>query len=132
VEDPARNRLRSMLGELLDRIEGAQDVASRIAQEYPEYEAMSEAVHRAAEMVAMACELEAYGPRESDDEWRLLQGRRLLLMLWNRYRFFPPQPHPSMGGKIWTLTTIQRPPGGQKPPSRTGDAPPSPSQQPPR
>jgi hypothetical protein len=32
MEDPARNRLRSMLGELLDHLEGAQEVASRIAQ----------------------------------------------------------------------------------------------------
>ena len=32
MEDPARNRLRIMLGELLDHIEGAQDVASGIAQ----------------------------------------------------------------------------------------------------
>jgi hypothetical protein len=38
VEDPARNRLRIMLGELLDHMEGAQDVASGIAQKYPEYE----------------------------------------------------------------------------------------------
>jgi hypothetical protein len=40
MEDPARNRLRTMLGELLDHLEGAQEVASGIAQEYPEYEAM--------------------------------------------------------------------------------------------
>ncbi len=66
-EEPGRIKLRTMLGELLDHMEGAQDVASGIAQEYPEYEAMAEAVHRAAEMVAMACELEAYGQRESDD-----------------------------------------------------------------
>jgi len=37
AEDPARNRLRTMLGELLDYMEGAQEVASGIAQEYPEY-----------------------------------------------------------------------------------------------
>ncbi len=67
MEDPARNRLRTMLGELLDHMEGAQEVASGSAQEYPEYEAMAEAVHRAVEMVAMACELEAYSERESDD-----------------------------------------------------------------
>jgi hypothetical protein len=34
--DLARNRLRTMLGELVDHMEGAQDVASGIAQEYPE------------------------------------------------------------------------------------------------
>jgi hypothetical protein len=56
-----------MLGELLDHMEGAQEVASGIAHEYPEYEAMAEAVHRAAGMVAMACEVEAYGQRESGD-----------------------------------------------------------------
>jgi hypothetical protein len=65
--DPARNRLRTMLGELVDHMEGAQDVASRIAQEYPEYEAMAQAVRSATDVVAMACELEAYGERESDD-----------------------------------------------------------------
>jgi hypothetical protein len=35
MEDPARNRLRTMLGELLDYMEGAQEVASGIAQEHP-------------------------------------------------------------------------------------------------
>ena len=65
--DLARNRLRTMLGELVDHMEGAQDVASRIAQEYPEYEAMAQAVRSATDVVAMACELEAYGERESDD-----------------------------------------------------------------
>jgi hypothetical protein len=67
MADPTRNKLRTMLGELLDHMEGAQDVASGIAQEYAEYEAMAEAVRSATEMVAMACELEAYGQRESDD-----------------------------------------------------------------
>ena len=67
AEDPARNRLRTMLGELLDHMEGAQEVASGIAQEYPEYIAMAEAVGNANDMVAMACELEGYGERESDD-----------------------------------------------------------------
>ena len=67
MEDPARNTLRTMLGELLDHMEGAQDVASGIAQEYPEYEAIVEKVCKATDMVAMACELEAYGEREGDD-----------------------------------------------------------------
>lgn len=67
MEDPARNRLRTMLRELLDHLEGAQEVASGIAQKYPEYRAMAEAVRRATDMVAMACELEAYGEREGDD-----------------------------------------------------------------
>ena len=34
MENLARNRLRIMLEELLDHLEGAQDVASGIAQEY--------------------------------------------------------------------------------------------------
>jgi len=59
VEDPARNRLRIMLGELLDHMEGAQDVASGIAQEYPEYEAMAEATHRAAEIACLDPNLRA-------------------------------------------------------------------------
>ena len=59
MEDPARNRLRTMLGELLDHLEGAEEVASGIAQEYPEYEAMAQAVSNATDMVGMACELEA-------------------------------------------------------------------------
>jgi hypothetical protein len=67
MEDPARNRLRTMLGELLDHMEAAQEVASGIAQEYPDYEAMADAVRNANDMVAMACELEAYGEREGDD-----------------------------------------------------------------
>jgi hypothetical protein len=37
TEDPSRNRLRTMLGELLDHMEGAQEVASGVAQKYPEY-----------------------------------------------------------------------------------------------
>ena len=67
MEDPARNRLRTRLGELLDHMEGAQDVASGTAQEYPEYETMAEEVRKATDMVAMACELEAYDEREGDD-----------------------------------------------------------------
>ena len=67
MEDRAGNRLRTMLGELLDHMESTQEVAGGMAQECPEYEAMAEAVHRAAEMVAMACELEAYGEHESED-----------------------------------------------------------------
>ena len=67
MADPTRNKLRTMLGELLDHMEGAQEVASGIAQEYPEYEAMAEEVRKATDMEAMACELEAYGERGSDD-----------------------------------------------------------------
>jgi len=57
-----------MVGELLDHMEGAQEVASGIAQKYREYEAMAEAVRSATHMVAMACELEAYGESESGDK----------------------------------------------------------------
>ena len=67
MEDPTRNRLKTMLGELLDHLKGTQEVASGIAQEYPEHEAMAKAVRSAAEMGAMAPELEAYGERESDE-----------------------------------------------------------------
>jgi hypothetical protein len=67
VEGPARNILRIMLGELLDHMKGAQDIASGIAQKYPEYEAMAEEMRKATDMVAMACELEAYRKRQSDD-----------------------------------------------------------------
>jgi hypothetical protein len=67
MADPTSNRLRTMLGELLDHIEGAQEVASGTAHEYPEYEAMAEAVSNATEMEAIACGLEAYGQGESDD-----------------------------------------------------------------
>jgi hypothetical protein len=56
-----------MLGELLDHMEGADEVASGLAQAYPEYGAMAEAVHSATEMVLMACEVEAYSEREGDD-----------------------------------------------------------------
>ena len=36
MEDPGRYRLRVMLGELLDHLKGAEEVASGIAQRYPE------------------------------------------------------------------------------------------------
>jgi len=52
MEDPTGNRLRTMLGELLDHMEGAQEIASEIAQEHPEYEAMAKAVDSATDMVA--------------------------------------------------------------------------------
>jgi hypothetical protein len=47
MTDIDRNKLRIMLGELLDYMEDADEVASGIAQEYPEYRAMAEAVHSA-------------------------------------------------------------------------------------
>jgi hypothetical protein len=52
-------------------MEGAQEIASKSPQKYPDYEAMAEAVRSATDMVAMACELEPYGEpygeREGDD-----------------------------------------------------------------
>jgi hypothetical protein len=68
MEEPTRNRLRTMLGDLLDHMEGAQEVARVISQEYPEYKAMADEVRKATDMVAMACEVEAYGSREDDDQ----------------------------------------------------------------
>ena len=64
---PARNKVRAMLGELLENMEDAQEVASGLAREYPEYRAMAEAVHRVKDIVLMACELEAYDERESNE-----------------------------------------------------------------
>ena len=59
-----------MLGGLSDHMEVAQEIANGIgfAQAYPEYEAMAEEVRKATEMVAMACEVEAYGSREEDEQ----------------------------------------------------------------
>jgi hypothetical protein len=63
-----------MLGELLNHMEGAHEVASGIAQEYPEDEAKAQAVRSATNMVAMACELEAYAARATTNR-RLLISR---------------------------------------------------------
>ncbi len=68
MKDLDRNKLRIMLGELLDHMVGAQEVASGIAQEYPEYTAMAKRVRSATEMVSMAFQLEAYSEREEDDK----------------------------------------------------------------
>jgi hypothetical protein len=67
MEDLPRNRLRIMLGDLLEYMEGADEVATGIAREYIEYTAMAEAVRNATEIVLMACEVEAYGERRSID-----------------------------------------------------------------
>ena len=67
MEDGGRDERRSMLGELLEHMEGAQEVASGLAREHPEYAAMAEVVHSATDMVSMACELEAYGEPEIED-----------------------------------------------------------------
>ncbi len=62
-----REKRRIMLGELLEHMEGAQEVASGLAREHPEYTAMAEVVRSATDMVSMACELEAYGEPEIED-----------------------------------------------------------------
>ena len=64
MADPGRDKLRIMLGELLDHMEVAREVASGIAREYPQYGAMAEVVRSAADMASMACQLEAYGEGE--------------------------------------------------------------------
>lgn len=51
TEDVGRDRLQTVLTGLLDYMECAEEVASGIAQKYPEYEAMAEAVRSATEMV---------------------------------------------------------------------------------
>ena len=62
-----REKRRIMLGELLEHMEGAQEVASGLARERTESAAMAEAVRSATDMVSMACELEAYGEPEIED-----------------------------------------------------------------
>ena len=68
MEDMDKRELRVALGELLDYMESADEVAGRLAGEYAQYRAMAKAVHHAAEIVSMACELEAYSEREGDDQ----------------------------------------------------------------
>ena len=65
--DLARNRLRMMLGDLLEYMEGAEEVATGIAREHLEYTAMAEVVRNALDVVLMACEVEAHGEHKSGD-----------------------------------------------------------------
>jgi hypothetical protein len=67
MEDLPRNRLRIKLGDLLEYMEGAEELATGIAREYLEYTAMAEAVRNALDIVLMACEVEAYGEHRSND-----------------------------------------------------------------
>ena len=67
MEDLRSNRLRMMLGDLLEHMEGAEEVATGISREYLEYTAMAQAVRNATEIVLMACEVEAYGEGRSND-----------------------------------------------------------------
>jgi hypothetical protein len=67
LEDLHRNALRMVLGDLLEHMEGAEEVATKIAREYLEYTAMAEMVRSAEDVVLMACEVEAYGERTSGD-----------------------------------------------------------------
>jgi hypothetical protein len=56
-----------VLGDLLEHMEGAEELATKIAREYLEYTAMAETVRSAKDVVLMACEVEAYGERTSGD-----------------------------------------------------------------
>ena len=67
MEDLRRSRLRIKLGDLLEYMEGAEELATGIAQEHVGYTAMAEAVRNATDVVLMACEVEAYGERRSND-----------------------------------------------------------------
>lgn len=60
MEDTGRDRPRTMLDELLVHMEDAEEVADGIAQKYPEYSAMAEAVRSATEMVSITYEQEGY------------------------------------------------------------------------
>src|SRR5215204_1909138 len=65
MEDAGRKKRQNMLGELLEHLESAQEVASRLAREYPAYAALAEMARSASELVTMAYESEAYGQPES-------------------------------------------------------------------
>jgi hypothetical protein len=67
MEDLRRSRLRIKLGDLLEYMEGAEELATGIVREHLEYTAMAEAVRNAADVVLMACEVEAYGEHKSGD-----------------------------------------------------------------
>ena len=67
MEDLPRHRLRIMLGDLLEYMEDAEELATGIAREYLEYTAMAQAVRNATDVVLMACEVEAYGECRSND-----------------------------------------------------------------
>ena len=67
MEDLHRNALRMVLGDMLEYMEGAEELATKIAREYLEYTAMAEAVRSAKDVVLMACEVVAYGERTSGD-----------------------------------------------------------------
>jgi hypothetical protein len=57
-----------MLGDLLEHMEGAEEVATGgIAREYLKYTAMAQAVRNAMDIVLMACEVEAYSEPRSND-----------------------------------------------------------------
>ena len=60
MEDVGRKKRGTMLGELLEQMESAQGVASRLGREHPEYAALAEMARSAAELVSMAYESETY------------------------------------------------------------------------
>ena len=61
MEELPRNTLRMMLGDLLEHMEGAEELAAKIAREHLEYAAMAQVVREATDVVLVACEVEAYG-----------------------------------------------------------------------
>ena len=67
MEELPRNTLRMMLGDLLEHMEGAEALATKIAREHLEYAAMAQLVRDATDVVLVACEVEAYGERKSGD-----------------------------------------------------------------
>ncbi len=67
MEELPRNVLRMMLGDLLEQMEVAEELATKIAREHLQYTAMAEVVRDATEVVMVACEVQAYGERKSVD-----------------------------------------------------------------
>jgi hypothetical protein len=67
MDELPRNKLRMMLGDLLEHMEVAEELATKIAREHLEYTAMAEVVRDATDVVLVACEVEAYGERKSGD-----------------------------------------------------------------
>jgi hypothetical protein len=65
MEDAGRKTRGTMLGELLEQMESAQGVASRLGREHPEYAALAEMARSATELVSMAYESETHGQPKS-------------------------------------------------------------------
>jgi hypothetical protein len=65
MEDAGRKKRGTMLGELLEQMESAQGVASRLGREHPEYAALAEMARSATELVSMAYESETHDQPKS-------------------------------------------------------------------